>query len=76
MGRAGQAGARLRPFGREVETDGRQHRVWLRTRKLYYPCVEHILTAAPALANDKTYRSFEKAWLAGLNGPAQLSLSF
>ncbi|MFG1965733.1 hypothetical protein [Nonomuraea sp. NPDC049028] len=63
-------------LGREVETDGRHHRVWLRTRNLYYPCVEHILTAAPALANDKTYRSFERAWLAGLNGPAQLSLSF
>ncbi|MFI9553651.1 hypothetical protein [Nonomuraea endophytica] len=63
-------------LGREVETDGRHHRVWLRTRNLYYPCVEHILTAAPALANDKSYRSFEKAWLAGLNGPAQLALSF
>ncbi|MEV0821877.1 hypothetical protein [Nonomuraea rubra] len=63
-------------LGREVETDGRHHRVWLRTRNLYYPCVEHVLTAAPALAHDKTYRSFETAWLAGLNGPAQLSLSF
>ncbi|WP_214317116.1 hypothetical protein [Nonomuraea sediminis] len=63
-------------LGREVETDGRHHRLWLRTRNLYYPCVEHALVVAPALAHDKTFKSFERSWLAGLNGPAQLSLSF
>lgn len=63
-------------LGREVESDERHHRVWLRTRNLYYPWVEHMLTAAPALAHDKTFKTFEKACLAGLNGPAQLSLSF
>ncbi|MEU7891770.1 hypothetical protein AB0B45_02770 [Nonomuraea sp. NPDC049152] len=50
--------------------------MWLRTRNLYYPCVEHLLVVAPALAHDKTLKSFYKAWLAGLKGPAQLSLSF
>lgn len=50
--------------------------MWLRTRNLYYPCVEHALVIAAALAHDKTLKSFNKAWLAGLNGPAQLSLSF
>lgn len=33
------------------------------------------LVVAPALAHDKTLTSFDKAWQAGLNGPAQLSLS-
>ncbi|MFD8529484.1 hypothetical protein ACFV0L_18890 [Streptosporangium canum] len=63
-------------LGRQVETDGRHHRMWLRTRNLYFPCVEHALVVAPALARDKTFTAFEAAWLAGLNGPAQLSLSF
>ncbi|MFG3438404.1 hypothetical protein ACGF0J_14265 [Nonomuraea sp. NPDC047897] len=63
-------------LGRQVETDGRHHRVWLRTRNLYYPCVEHALVVAPALAHDKTFKTFEKAWLAGLNGPAQLTFDF
>ncbi|MEV1167433.1 hypothetical protein [Nonomuraea sp. NPDC049784] len=51
--------------------DGCRHsRVRLRARNRYFPCV------APALAHDKTLNSFNKTWLASLNGPAQLSLAF
>ncbi len=63
-----------RLLGRRVETDGRHHRVWWRTRNLYFPCVEHALVAAPALATDKTNKTFNTAWTAGLSGPAQLAL--
>lgn len=61
-------------LGRRLETDGRHYRVWWR-RGIYFPTVEHLLTAAPALARDKTNPSFPKLWRDGLMAPRQLELA-
>ncbi|MEV4079156.1 hypothetical protein AB0J43_02535, partial [Nonomuraea fuscirosea] len=62
-------------LGRRLETDGRHHRVWWRRRGIYFPTVEHLLTAAPALAHDKTNPGFPKLWRDGLKAARQLELA-
>lgn len=62
-------------LGRRLETDGRHYRVWWRRRGIYFPTVEHLLTAAPALAHDKTTPGFPKLWREGLKAARQLELA-
>ncbi|SEU46831.1 hypothetical protein SAMN05421811_127154 [Nonomuraea wenchangensis] len=62
-------------LGRRLETDGRHWRVWWRRRGIYFPTVEHLLTAAPALAQHKTNSSFPKLWREGLKATRQLELA-
>lgn len=63
----GEVSARAAQLGRPVEKDGPHRRVWLHRKGVRFPCVEETLTAAPALAPDKTGPGFDKAWAAGLD---------
>ncbi|TMR97285.1 hypothetical protein [Nonomuraea basaltis] len=52
---------------------GRHQRVWLHERNIYYPCPEQAFVTGPALAIDKTNKTFAEAWEEALKGPSQLS---
>jgi hypothetical protein len=57
-------------LGAAVEDDGPHRRVWLRRKSDRFPCVEHMLTVAPAVVPDKTGPGFAAAWQAGLAAAA------
>ncbi|TYB71146.1 hypothetical protein FXF51_01550 [Nonomuraea sp. PA05] len=67
--------AHLRGCRLDIGSDGRFRRVWWRHRELFYPTAQHLLTAGPDLADDKTLPAFAEAWRAGLRGAPQLSLA-
>ncbi|KAA9379705.1 hypothetical protein F5972_08625 [Microbispora cellulosiformans] len=60
--------------GRALEVDGPHRRLWLHRRNDLFPCVEELVTAAPAVVETKKGPGFDKAWAAGLNGPRQLAV--
>ncbi|MEU4406241.1 hypothetical protein AB0F88_17100 [Streptosporangium sp. NPDC023963] len=66
--------ARARTLGKPVKRDGAHRRVWAHRKNMYFPCVEEMLTVAPALAPDKIGPGFDDAWEKGLRGPRQLQL--
>ncbi|MFI6290070.1 hypothetical protein ACIBEJ_00710 [Nonomuraea sp. NPDC050790] len=66
--------ARARSAGATLAADGEHHRAWIRRRGTAFPCVEELLTIAPAVAADKVGPGFDEAWEQGLRGSPQLAI--